>query len=863
MMAADGSVVIEFDADVADVEKKIGRLKTEITNLEEKISEKKFKHNKLQEQVSALRVQVKEATTESERLQSVYAKDPGNEKAENAYRRSAEHVRNLTKELDNAKAAADKLAFSIEEDETNLEAMKYTGGELQAEVNAVESSFSNRLSSGIEKVKDKMESILSKIKSAATKASKLFLSLFKSSNKTNSSFASGIKTMLKYSLGIRGLYALFGKLRSAMTEGFKNLAQYSDSTNKSISVVMSALTQFKNSLSTAFTPILTSVAPILTQFVNMLSTAADYVARLTAALTGQKSYVRAVKVQENYAASLEGTAQAAEDAAGSLAGFDEINTITTENASGGSSGGGVSPSEMFETGAIEPLSFDSWGQAFSAFLDNILNNGIPKLKEGLSTLAGWINTFAANLYEMFTFPGVYDKVAALGTELAYALNGFVNQIDWATIGGALGAGLNLALGFLVSFIYNFDWMNLGASFATMINNTVAEIDWYNVGMFLWAKFKIALETLAGFLLNLDMPQLAQAASNIVIGFFNSMTETVQNIDWSELGRQIVRFIVNIDWAGAFSSAAGALGSIVGAIASFIGGAISEAFTGIYDYFAEAVENCGGDIVGGILTGILSAIVNIGTWIYENIFQPFIDGFKNAFGIHSPSTVMQEQAGYLMDGLKNGITEKIASVIATFTGLKEKIQDVFSHITDWFRDKFSDAWQAVKDVFSSGGQIFDGIKEGILAGLKAVINALISGINKVISIPFNGINSALRTIKNVSILGLKPFSWINTISVPQIPKLAAGAVIPPNREFLAVLGDQASGTNIEAPEDLIRKIVREEAGSGNGEVIALLQAILQATKDGKIIMVGKTVLGRTAAEAINDLTVSSGKPVLLY
>ena len=958
-MDANGSVVIEVDADVSDANKKIARLKTEIQSLKVKISEKEYKHNAIVEQIQATEEGIKKAKDEIESFRKAYLEN-GTEDRKDQYDRSLENLTKMNTEYEKLVANADKLAASIAEDELNLEAMKYAGGQLQAEVNSAEQAEAQTVdTSAAEQAEAKLESIFDQIKAYAKegsegiklgltgildgiksmaakgvssigelsksfssfvksglkklisysgKAAKSLLSVFKGSNKTNSSFASGIKTMLKYSLGIRGLYELFRKLRSAMTEGFKNLAQYSDTTNKSISMVMSALTQLKNSLATAFAPILTIVAPILTQFISMLSTAADYVARLTAALTGQTTYTRAVKVQEDYAASLEGTAQAADDAAGSLAGFDEINTITTENtASSGGSSGSVSPSDMFEEVAIEPISFDSWGQAFDAFLDSILNSGIPKLKEGLSSLAGWLNTFAANLYEMFTFPGIQDKVALIGYELAVALNDLVNQIDWATLGGALGAGLNTALGFLVAFIYTFDWMNLGASLATMVNNAVAEIDWYNVGMLLWAKFKIAIETLAGFLLNLDMAQLADAASKIVIGFFDSMVQTLQTIDWRALGTQIGTFLSSIDWWGVLSSVATAIGeailaaleSIIGfieglspeillgigvvvaaiilgipAFIASIGSAIVAAIAGLPAIIIAGIAVAiaavvlyikagGGDVIAGFLEGILEGIKNIGSWLKEHVVDPFVNGFKSLFGIHSPSTVMQEQGGYIMDGLKNGITGKIASVIATFTGLKEKIQSVFSNITIWFRDKFSEAWQAVKDVFSSGGAIFEGIKEGILEGLKVVVNALISGINQVISIPFNGINSALRKIRDAEILGIRPFSWISTISIPQIPRLATGAVIPPNREFMAVLGDQKHGTNIEAPEDLIRKIVREESGVGNSEVVALLQAILQATKDGKTIMVGKTVLGRTAASAINDLTISSGKSVFLY
>jgi len=81
--------------------------------------------------------------------------------------------------------------------------------------------------------------------------------------------------------------------------------------------------------------------------------------------------------------------------------------------------------------------------------------------------------------------------------------------------------------------------------------------------------------------------------------------------------------------------------------------------------------------------------------------------------------------------------------------------------------------------------------------------------------------------------------------------------------MGVLGDQRHGTNLEAPEDLIRKIVREEAGGGDGQVVMLLQSLLEAVKAGHIIMVDKAVLGRTARDGINDITIKSGKFALLF
>lgn len=111
-------------------------------------------------------------------------------------------------------------------------------------------------------------------------------------------------------------------------------------------------------------------------------------------------------------------------------------------------------------------------------------------------------------------------------------------------------------------------------------------------------------------------------------------------------------------------------------------------------------------------------------------------------------------------------------------------------------------------------IWNGIKNTI----KNVINGIIGGINGMIRGVVNGLNTVIRALNRlhfnipdwVPVFGGRSFGFnLSTISAPQIPYLASGAVIPPNQEFLAVLGDQNKGTNIEAPESLIRKIMREE------------------------------------------------------
>lgn len=216
---------------------------------------------------------------------------------------------------------------------------------LNAEIQSLENS-----KNGME---DKANSIKN-IKDASEKASKSIRKMGDSAKKSSGGFKVGLKTMLKYVFGVQSLIALINKLRSAMVEGLKNLAQFNDGvnpTNTALSNLKSALTQLKNSFAVAFAPILTVIEPILTRLISLLSTAMNYVGQFFAALTGASTFTKAIKVQENYAKSLNGTAAAAKKAKGSLASIDELNNQSKQDSSG--AGGTVSPNDMFEVSPIE------------------------------------------------------------------------------------------------------------------------------------------------------------------------------------------------------------------------------------------------------------------------------------------------------------------------------------------------------------------------------------------------------------------------------------------------------------------------------------------------------------------------------
>lgn len=237
-----------------------------------------------------------------------------------------------------------------------------------------------------------------------------------------------------------------------------------------------------------------------------------------------------------------------------------------------------------------------------------------------------------------------------------------------------------------------------------------------------------------------------------------------------------------------------------------------------------------------------------TWIYEKVIKPIGDFFSNL-------------CNSIKDGFTNAgnwVKEKWNAMVEGGKNAWASIKNVFSTVATFFKNIFTDAWEGVKKVFSTGGKIFVGIKDGILNGFKAIVNAIITGINKVVSIPFNGINWALQKIRDIEFLGISPFkNLIKTINVPQIPKLATGTVIPPRSEFMAILGDQKRGVNIETPLDTMVEAFNkalDDRNAGNGELVIENLTIVNR--------IGNTDISKTVVKGVRIAEKQLGKPLFV-
>ena len=317
------------------------------------------------------------------------------------------------------------------------------------------------------------------------------------------------------------------------------------------------------------------------------------------------------------------------------------------------------------------------------------------------------------------------------------------------------------------------------------------------------------------------------------------------------------------------------------VVEWIGEKVHDAFktlSGIIDDFAKFVEeNAEGFEAWGEILGVVAKAI----W---SIIEPMADAAWNTFKglilaiyevfklllkillevgkalvkvVKDPKQAWDDFKSYVgsfFDNMKN----KAGSAVS---GIKE----AFKGIPEWFRTTFTKAWTNVKNVFSKGGKVFTGIKDGILSGLKSVINALIRGINKVVAIPFNGLNAALNKLKNVKILGRKPFSkLIGNISVPQIPMLAKGGVI--TSPTIAMMGEYAGAkTNPEIVTP--QSILRETISSSNDELInALLSAtgrIIKAINDSNVTLEGDAKgMFKVIKKEADNYTYRTGKPAFI-
>lgn len=655
-----------------------------------------------------------------------------------------------------AKKAAQALKEATKRASEFQRALKKTAG------------FSNRVNNLAKALKN-VGKTMKNARDIANKAAHPFRTLkelmgFESKKKNN---GMPFGRMIGSSIMFSTIFGLISQIKQAIKEGSDNLVQYSSSYNNSISSMVSSLLYLKNAWAVAFAPIVNVVAPYISSFIDMVSSALNAVGHFLAALTGKGYVVQAKKAWKDYGASIADIGKKTDKANDSakkmqktILGFDELNILNGNDtgsgsgSSGSGSGGssGPSPSDMFETIEVS----NSMNQLADKFKEALKNSDFTEIGK---MVGDKLNT----AMESIPWDEIYHKADNFGKDLATFLNGLISPELFYNVGATIASSINTALHLLNSFAANFDWKDFGASLASSIT---------------------------GFFETWDAELTGETLSNFATGILESLKSAIDTLDgdktFEKIGQKLVDFICGINWKKLTWDLTGFALSLSKAIidfpTQFLRGVVKEFLKKTTNMSDEELEvrlpkfvfplsglglaGIGRDIVDGIIKGIQD-----GRWkdpfklIKEVIFDPFITSFCNLFGINSPSTVMAEQGGYIMDGLLNGVTDKLQSVLNFFGDLKDKIVDKFSDLKDKLGERFGKAREKVEEKFSDIGSWFGKRKSDIQTGMKDVsswfgtkFQSGRTNVNKA----FNDVGSWFTSRKNDIQNGTKDIdSWMNT------------------------------------------------------------------------------------------------------
>lgn len=779
----DGSITFSTALDNAQLEKDLARLTKKIEKQEQKIADlsskrdrakekgafdgaaldaEKAKLQEIKDRLADIRSMAKDKSRSAERRESYAAQIPAvqQELADQQAR-----VNGLQSEWNKTENAVDRYTAQLNEAEGVLDRQKAEAGELVQQLDKANGSAA-QMAGAVDRAGDFMERFTQRVKKLAARVF----------------------------------------VFTVITKALRAVQQLTMKYIKTNGAARQAIAQLKGALLTLAQPLVEVIIPAFTMLVNVLARVITVVAQLVSALFGKtlKQSKDGAKALYNEANAIEGVGSAAKDAAGSLAGFDEINTISTEDAQGAGGGSGSEIAPDF-----------SW-------MDSVDGGFLDRLKE-IAGLVALIGAGLALWKISGMLPGVLGTIAEKLAGVLLTLGGLL--LYWNGLTDAWENGV--------------DWLNL----IEMIGGLAAAA----LGVYL-----LFGPIAAGIML------VAGGLGLLATGFHDAMENgwNLQNLLMSIAGILAMGLGIALITGTWIPLLIAGIAAVLLALTVATGHG-EELLDGIRDV-VEGFK----DFFVGVFTGDIEKAIGGVEKIFEGLKKTIfavIDGVKDSF--LSFLTWLDEKTGGKFHGIieaaKEAITSFFDNVEATLggwiDGVKTAFRGVIRFFTGVFKNDWSEAWEGVKDIFKGVWNSTISLLEGAVNLMIRALNWLISQMNKIkFSVP-----------KWIPEIGGKSFG-INIPKLPEakIPRLAQGAVIPPNREFMAVLGDQSHGNNLELPEGLLRQVVREEAGGGNAELVQLLRLILGAVKDGHIIMVDGTVFGRTAIRTINSVNTAAGKQLLL-
>lgn len=491
---------------------------------------------------------------------------------------------------------------------------------------------------------------------------------------------------------------------------------------------------------------------------------------------------------DNQNALTDATKETNKEQKKSIASFDEINKLTGNSASGsgggagGTAGGGLSKIETITSNDI----VESAAESKILKLIDRLKDAFSPLEDSFKKTFAYISEGVGKLTDVFL--DMWNDIKSLGPPLYDWFNNefmdFLNQFI-LTAGNVVGGLLDSAA-MVLSDIWNIVIFPTLTKWAVdilpLLTNIATQV--LSVGDVLFENVKAVFDMI--------WQDAIAPAMQIIQDIWNDVWDSIIKF-WNTWGAPIFGQI-----KAAISDTTSVFVNIWNTILKPVLTTLGNTFTELWTLHLKPLLDNFLNFVG--------QVINAGLKIYNELILPAIDWITNLFG-----EVIVKYLNKGSDAFFSflGIVSDIVSGLLTLLGgVIEFLAGVFTR--DW-----EYAWNGISSAFSK-------VWDGFVQTIKDALNLGISLVNKFI----DWINEHLVIrIPKVTIPFLGTFGGqeIRPFTIPNIPYLAQGAVIPPNREFLAVLGDQKQGTNIEAPLSTIEKAVENvlnRRGYGSQQTVIL-------------------------------------------
>jgi hypothetical protein len=690
-----------------------------------------------------------------------------------------------------------------------------------------------RAKKAMQDYKKKLLGVDNEQKKASKSGSKLNKSL-KGTEKASRGARIGLGRMLATSILFSTVFRAISAVTGGLKEGMDNLAQYSDDTNKALSILMSSMTQLKNSFATAFSPLVEYAAPALAQFINLLSQAVTWTAQLLAALTGKDTFVKAVKVQQDYADSLDKTKDETKDAAKetekALAPFDKLIQITTGKKKSEDKNE-LKPEDMFTT---EEVSNDiklqaeaiknTLGKLFDPLKESWLENGpqvMSSLQNTFSAIKQLASDVGASFMQVWNVEG-YGK--AITDDLLIT---FANLVD--TVG---------------NLVTNFDkaWVSgdTGTNILRHLGDIILEITGF---------FRQASESLKEWSADLDFSPLLESFDRILIAVKPIVSDVGNLILWflNNVLLPIAKWGVEQALPTVFDLIAAALKAIHSVI-----DALKPLGIWLWEEFLQPLGEWTGAVIIAALEKVVEWLTKFSDWVSQNqtlvenitlAVLAFFAAWKFSEFVLGIGQLISNLGGFLAIGER--VISLLARTVSNINPLVLAISGIISLIAvlakNW--SNMSPTEKVIASILAAASAVgilavaLGALAGGVGAGVVAA--SLAAGIAAA-TIAINAGKRAASAGYSGGYGGRGAYPMSAYAAVPyKMPMLATGTVVPPRAGmFAAILGDNNRETEVVSPLSTMKQALKEalaESNISSRNQIAKAELILDGTRFGQLVV----------------------------